>query len=135
MEIGIARAVSCQIRTLFQAGTLGGLTDRQLLERFAMDPQETAEAAFGVLLERHGPMVLCVCRGVLDDPLDAQDAFQATFLVLVRRPAPCGSATLSAPGSIKSLTARLAAPGRTRHDGAGTSDGRRRKRWHAESAN
>ena len=85
VEIGSARAVSCQIRTLFQAGTLGGLTDRQLLERFAMDPQEKAEAAFGVLLERHGPMVLRVCRGVLDDPLDAQDAFQATFLVLVKK--------------------------------------------------
>ena len=45
----------------------------------------SAEAAFEVLVLRHGPMVLRVCRNLLRDPNDAQDAFQATFLVLVRR--------------------------------------------------
>src|SRR5262249_42672737 len=44
-----------------------------------------AEQAFAVLVERHGPMVLRVCRAVLRAPHDAQDAFQATFLVLVRK--------------------------------------------------
>ncbi len=85
MAIGRDGAVLRQLRTLFDAGTVVGLTDGQLLERFATRPPEAAEAAFGVLVERHGPMVLRVCRGVLADPNDAQDAFQATFLVLVRK--------------------------------------------------
>jgi HlyD family secretion protein len=73
------------IQTLFDAGTAAGLSDRQLLERFAGHRDATAEAAFEVLVLRHGPMVLRVCRNVLPDPNDVQDAFQATFLVLVRR--------------------------------------------------
>ena len=135
MEIRRDGDVLSQIRTLFQAGTLGGLTDRQLLERFAMHPHEAAEAAFGVLLERHGPMVLRVAGGSWTTRSTPRTPSRPHSSFWLRRPAPCGSATLSAPGSIKSLTARLAAPGRTRQDGAGTSDGRRRKRWHAESAN
>ena len=74
-----------QLRTLFNLGVIGELTDGQLLERFATDGGEAAELAFAALVERHGPMVLRVCRGVLRDPHDAEDAFQATFLVLVRR--------------------------------------------------
>ncbi len=50
-----------------------------------MAHDEGAESAFNVLLERHGPMVLAVCRRILSDPHDAEDAFQATFLVLVRK--------------------------------------------------
>jgi HlyD family secretion protein len=70
------------IQTLFDSGTAAGLTDRQLLERFI---RQGDPAAFEVLVLRHGPMVLRVCRNLLHDPNDAQDAFQATFLVLVRR--------------------------------------------------
>ncbi len=73
------------IQTLFETGTAGGLSDRQLLERFVSGRDASAEAAFEVLVVRHGPMVLRVCNNVLNDPTDAQDAFQATFLVLVRR--------------------------------------------------
>src|SRR6266568_1552921 len=58
------------------------LSDRELLERFvgARD-----EAAFTVLIERHGPMVLGVCRRALPNAHDAEDACQATFLVLARK--------------------------------------------------
>jgi polysaccharide export outer membrane protein len=73
------------IQTLFDSGTVTGLSDRQLLERFVNGRDAAAEAAFEVLVERHGPMVLRVCRNVLGDATDAQDAFQATFLVLVKR--------------------------------------------------
>jgi RNA polymerase sigma factor (sigma-70 family) len=74
-----------QIQTLFNVGTVGGLTDGQLLERFTAGTGEAAELAFAALIERHGPMVLRVCQSVLREPHDAQDAFQATFLVLVRK--------------------------------------------------
>jgi RNA polymerase sigma-70 factor (ECF subfamily) len=77
-------AVTGSLRTLFTAGALSGLTDGQLLERF-QSRSAAAEAAFTLLVERHGPMVLGVCRDILGDAHDAEDAFQATFLVLVRR--------------------------------------------------
>lgn len=63
-------------------GTVAGLTERQLLERF-VDRRD--ESAFEALVRRHGPMVLGVCRRLLHDPHDVDDAFQATFLVLVRK--------------------------------------------------
>jgi RNA polymerase sigma factor (sigma-70 family) len=58
------------------------LADRHLLERFVAARDE---AAFAALLRRHGPMVLGVCRRVLHDAHEAEDAFQATFLVLVHK--------------------------------------------------
>jgi RNA polymerase sigma factor (sigma-70 family) len=57
-------------------------SDRQLLEGFVRQRDETA---FALLLSRHGPMVLGVCRRILRQPQDVEDAFQATFLVLVRQ--------------------------------------------------
>jgi RNA polymerase sigma factor (sigma-70 family) len=85
VAIGRDRDVRRQIRTLCDAGAIGGLTDGQLLERFATGGGEAAEAAFALLVERHGPMVLRVCLGVLADPHAAEDAFQAAFLVLVKK--------------------------------------------------
>jgi RNA polymerase sigma factor (sigma-70 family) len=58
---------------------------RQIETVFAGGKGDLAEPAFTLLVERHGPMVLRVCRSVLRDPHDAEDALQATFLVLVHR--------------------------------------------------
>jgi RNA polymerase sigma factor (sigma-70 family) len=60
------------------------LSDAQLLERFAA---RRDEPAFAALMVRHGPMVLCVCRRMLHDAGQAEDAFQAAFLVLARKAA------------------------------------------------
>jgi RNA polymerase sigma factor (sigma-70 family) len=67
---------------LFGEGTLAGRSDAALLARFLA---RRDEAAFAALVARHGPMVLRTCRAVLRDANDAEDAFQATFLVLVRK--------------------------------------------------
>ena len=79
------RSAHRYLRVLFDAGTVAGLTDGQLLERFAAQRGETSELAFATLVERHGPMVLRVCRAILRHEHEAEDAFQATFLVLVRK--------------------------------------------------
>ena len=71
-----------QLDRLFQQGTVAGLSESELLERFARGHDESA---FEAILARHGPMVLGVCRQLLRDPNDVDDAFQATFLVLVRK--------------------------------------------------
>ena len=67
---------------IFNLGTLTALSEGDLLERFVTQADETA---FTALVSRHGPMVLGVCRRILRDEHDVEDAFQATFLVLVRR--------------------------------------------------
>ncbi len=75
-------------RLLFEVGTVAGMSDGELLDRFLARRTvgaEAAEIAFGALVERHGPMVLRVCRSRLGDEHDAQDAFQATFLILARK--------------------------------------------------
>src|SRR5215469_14854736 len=69
------------IRGLAAADNLGSVSDRQLLQRFIGLREE---AAFATLMQRHGPMVLGVCRRLLRQTQDAEDAFQATFLLLAR---------------------------------------------------
>src|SRR5438874_934097 len=73
------------IQTLFNVGTIAGLSDGQLLEWYTTRTGEAADLAFSALVERHGPMVLRVCRSLVRDEHEAHDAFQATFLVLVRQ--------------------------------------------------
>ena len=75
-----------QVQTLFTAGSSIGVSDRDLLERFLQRGRESSDAAFAALVERHGPMVLRVCRQALVDTHAAEDAFQATFLVLRSEP-------------------------------------------------
>jgi RNA polymerase sigma factor (sigma-70 family) len=73
------------IETLFDAGAIGEHTDRQLLQLFTGRDRTTAELAFTVLVKRHGPMIFRACRAILNEPDSAEDAFQATFLVLARK--------------------------------------------------
>jgi RNA polymerase sigma factor (sigma-70 family) len=66
-------------------GDLDPMMDEELLRRFLTSGDAAAEAAFRALVVRHGPMVLGVCRQILQQHQDAEDAFQATFLVLARK--------------------------------------------------
>jgi RNA polymerase sigma factor (sigma-70 family) len=70
---------------LLDAKTIEELADGELLAQFAARRDEWAESAFEVLVRRHGPMVLRVCQQVAGDRHIAEDAFQATFLILARR--------------------------------------------------
>ena len=74
-----------QVHRLFHSGAVGTMTDPQLLDQIVSRRDETAEAAFEELVIRHGPMVLRVCRSILHDAHNAEDAFQAVFLVLANR--------------------------------------------------
>ena len=80
-----AGAVRKHLQALFDHGAIGGQSDGQLLERFVLHRDEVAEIAFAALVERHGPMVLRVCRQIIGEEHEAQDAAQTVFLVLARR--------------------------------------------------
>jgi RNA polymerase sigma-70 factor (ECF subfamily) len=82
MATGRMNDVVDHLRRAALGGDSGGQTDGRLLERFLAGKDE---AAFAALVRRHGPMVLGVCRRVLGNEADAEDAFQATFLVLVKK--------------------------------------------------
>jgi RNA polymerase sigma factor (sigma-70 family) len=116
------------LTTLFQVGTAAGVTDGSLLERFWNGPADDAEAAFAVLVDRHGPMVLQLCRRILGDRHDAEDAAQATFLVLARQ-ARSIRRTDSVASWLHGVAARIAA--RARRDAARR---RARERRGAEAA-
>jgi RNA polymerase sigma factor (sigma-70 family) len=85
MEGSTAAEVLRQCDGLFRSGIAGNLSDGELLEAFLDGGEDFRDAAFLALVDRHGPMVLRICNRTLHDPHDAEDAFQATFLVLVRR--------------------------------------------------
>ncbi len=125
MASGASSVATKYLTTLFQSGTAAGLSDRELLERFAARLGEhdvNSELAFTTLVARHGVMVLQVCRAVLGDRHDAEDAFQATFLILatragsIRRGASVGSWLHGAALRV-SACARSRAARRRRHEG------------------
>jgi RNA polymerase sigma factor (sigma-70 family) len=85
MTNGTAAYVGRLVGQVFHSAALVGLSDSELLERFAQRGPHSANDAFALLLARHGALVLGVCRDVLGNEHRAEDAFQATFLVLARR--------------------------------------------------
>ncbi len=84
---GDAGAFAGNLGRLFSSGTAVGLGEGQLIERFV---ESNDASAFEAILGRHGPMVWGVCRRSLRDLNDAEDAFQATFLILARRAGAIG---------------------------------------------
>lgn len=84
------------LRRLLEGAGVAGLTEAQLLDHVAHRDNAT-EAAFEAILTRHGPAVLACCRRVLGDAAAADDAFQATFLVLFRRAGSIGVKESLAP--------------------------------------
>ena len=103
-----------QIDQLWNLGTLCGMTDAQLLARCAVQREGGADVAFEALVQRHGPMVLRVCRGILQDEHAAEDAFQATFLVLARKARSlCAKDTLG--GWLHSVAQARCDQGEVRH--------------------
>jgi RNA polymerase sigma factor (sigma-70 family) len=92
----VERSSACHhLEAVYRAGSHCGISDRELLDRFVDRDADYAEPAFATLVARHGPMVMGVCRRILNHPEDAADAFQATFLVLVRK-----ASTLRVEGSL-----------------------------------
>ena len=125
-------AVLKDLGTLFDQGVFANLADGELLDRFVSRCGELSESAFAVLVERHGPMVLRVCRNVLKDPHDVEDAFQATFMILIRKAGSirkrgsCGSwlhgVALRAAAGIRTGAARRRVHERKRALNAGDSE-------------
>jgi RNA polymerase sigma factor (sigma-70 family) len=82
MKRASAAAVARGLERLVDPGTVAGLTERQVLARFV---EQGDPVAFEATVVRHGPMVLSVCRQLLRDANDVDDAFQATFVILIEK--------------------------------------------------
>jgi cytochrome c peroxidase len=82
MSKTISSPILQMIRQVVEDQSVRQLRDQHLLQMFTV---KRDEGAFGTILRRHGPMVLDVCRAVLHNDADAEDAFQATFLILSRK--------------------------------------------------
>jgi RNA polymerase sigma factor (sigma-70 family) len=91
---GVRVKIARQADELIRSGTLVGMSEEELLARFV---ERRDSLALEMIVDRHGPLVLTVCRQLLVDPNDIDDAFQATFLVLIHR-----AASVRRPGSLAS---------------------------------
>jgi RNA polymerase sigma factor (sigma-70 family) len=105
------------------AGDAGPLSDAQLLDRYLA---RRDEAAFAALVRRHGGLVLAACRRALTDEADIEDAFQATFLVLLRK-----AATIRHRQALGGWLYRVAA--RAAGQARSAAESRRRREWRAAS--
>jgi RNA polymerase sigma factor (sigma-70 family) len=119
MPSGQPNLVLRYIRKVAAAESSPALPDRQLLERFTA---RRDEAAFAALVRRHGPMVFRLCRRILRNEHDAEDAFQATFLALSRqadqlRPHESLGGWLYRVAYRTAQKARVAAARRAKHEG------------------
>src|SRR5262249_26286401 len=81
-----------RLRNVATQQDVSGMADGHLMQRYV---RQRADAAVEAVVRRHGPMVMGVCCRVLHDAHDAEDAFQATFLLLARK-----AATLRSPGTV-----------------------------------
>src|SRR5262245_17900585 len=116
--MGYSRLTLPDLGRIFRGEAVTGLSEWQLLERYL---ERRDESAFEALVLRHAPMVLGVCRRMLGDPRDVEDAFQATFLVLVRRARQLGPRDAIGPWlhgvAVRvALRARAQAARRRRHE-------------------
>ena len=79
--------VAGHYRALFEIGSFSGLSDAELLACFINREAELSELAFAAIVERHATAVLRICRAITRNEHDAEDAFQATFLILATKAA------------------------------------------------
>jgi RNA polymerase sigma factor (sigma-70 family) len=109
-------AVLTYVNTLFAHGSLAGLSDGEVLGRFiasqSRNARADAELAFAAIVNRHGPMIWRVCRSHLREEQDAEDAFQATLLVLVRKASSLKVESTLGPW-LYSVASRIALSART----------------------
>ena len=113
------------IDALFRLGVVSGLSDGQLLERFRAQSGPESSLAFEAIVRRHGPMVLGVCRRVLGDEHAAEDAFQATFMVLALKSRTIRKLESLGPW-LHGVAVRIARRARA---SAAEQDGVDRRRW------
>ncbi len=120
MGSGLNGTAMLQVARVLRDGTLAGMSDRQILERFV---ESRDEIAFEAIVSRHGPMVRRVCQQMLFNPHDVDDAVQAVFLVLVRKARFIRTESSLGPW-LYTVAGRVAARARAN----------RRKRWARESS-
>jgi RNA polymerase sigma factor (sigma-70 family) len=129
MSMSQSEPMPIPLQFLLETGSMAGMTDAQLIERFAASRDSAGEAAFAALVSRHGPMVLGVCRHLLGDPHAADDAFQAVFMVLARRARSIRQPELLGPW-LHGVAARIARKASTHAERR-----RRREKREVEMAN
>jgi RNA polymerase sigma factor (sigma-70 family) len=113
-----AAHVFSQLQRWTASPSEGSHSDANLLKRFV---RQRDESAFAALVARHGAMVLRVCRRVLGDVQDAEDAFQATFLILARKAGTLKQPE-ALPGWLHGVARRVALKARMKSSGRSTSD-------------